>query len=160
MAAVSGILAGLIEREKTGRGRKLEISIAQTMHSWLAIPLSHLAATGREPGRQWWNGAHPFYSLYATKDGEKLAVAGIESGFALSLLDLLGLAKLRPLAENPLKNAVALSAALKRAFRSATLAQWKERLSGKDVCVTPVYGLAEASARLRTSVRPARKETP
>lgn len=159
MAAVSGILAALLAREKTGRGRHVEVSMAQTMHSLLAVPLAYRAATGREPGRQWWNGAHPFYGLYKTKDGETLAVAGIESGFALSLLDLLGLARLREAAGAPLENAEILREELARAFGAATLAEWEQRLAGKDLCVTPVYGLGEAAERLK-SPRPLVKKRP
>lgn len=160
MGAVSGILAALLSREATGEGRRLEISMAQAAHSLLAIPLSHLVATGKEPGRQWWSGGHPFYGLYETKDGARLAVGAIESGFALSLLDLLGLGGLKELAASPMENARALGDALEQAFKSATLAEWKTRLAGKDVCVTPVYGLAEAYQSFGTAERPERTNKP
>jgi alpha-methylacyl-CoA racemase len=160
MGAVSGVLAALLEREKTGVGRKVEISMTQAVHSWLAIPLSYWAATGREPGVQWWNGGHPFYGLYETKDGKRLAVGAVESGFALGLLDLLGLSRLRDLAAAPLDNAPALRSALARAFKASTLAVWKERLAGKDVCVSPVYGLREASELLNLVKPPARTKKP
>jgi alpha-methylacyl-CoA racemase len=160
MAAVSGIVAALLERERTRRGRRVSVSMAQAVHSWLAIPLSYSAATGREPGVQWWNGAHPFYGLYETKDGKRLAVGAVESGFALGLLDLLGLAGLRDLAAEPLKNAAPLRAALARAFKAETLSVWKKRLTGKDVCVSPVYGLGEASERMSPLKPPARTKKP
>jgi crotonobetainyl-CoA:carnitine CoA-transferase CaiB-like acyl-CoA transferase len=91
MAAVSGILAALLERQKTGRGRRLNVAMAESFHSWLAIPLAELAATGEDPSLQprWWNGGHPFYRLYDTADGRKLAVAAVEKGFAVALLDAL-----------------------------------------------------------------------
>src|SRR3989338_389969 len=146
MAGVSGILAALLELQKTGKGRHVRISLADTLHSWLSLPLGYLRSTGEDPGKssQWWVGAQPFYRLYDTQDGRKIAVAAVEKGFAIALLDLLGLCAIRDLADDPMANASRLIAELERAFSSATLAQWEDRLKDKDVCVTPVYTLIEA----------------
>ncbi len=144
MAAVTGILAALLE----GKGRHIQVSITDALHSWQAIPLGHLAATGEDPGlkSQWWTGAHPFYRLYDTQDGGKLAVGAMEKGFSLSLLELLGLSALKGLADDALKNEDVLSKALAEAFRSAPLSEWERRLEGKDVCVTPVRTLSQSAA--------------
>jgi crotonobetainyl-CoA:carnitine CoA-transferase CaiB-like acyl-CoA transferase len=157
MAAVAGILAALLERSKTGKGRRVAVSMAEAIHSWLAIPLGHLAA-GEDPSLtpQWWNGGHPFYRLYGCAGGGKLAVAAVEKGFALALLDELGLAELKPLADDPMGHAERLSSELAKIFREAGRDEWEQRLEGKDVCVTGVYSLREAAAaldRIRTPVR-------
>ncbi|MBI5631601.1 MAG: CoA transferase [Elusimicrobia bacterium] len=146
MGAVSGILAALLERGQTGKGRQLQLSLAQAVHSWLVIPLGHLKATGKDPslGRFWWNGAHPFYRLYRAKDGRELAVAAVEKGFAVSLLDCLGLSRLRNLADDPMRHRARLSGAMSRVFRTAALKEWESRFKGKDFCVSPVRFLAEA----------------
>lgn len=153
MAAVAGILAALLE----GRGRHVRISLSGTVHSLLPVPLSELAATGEDPSLipRWWKGDHPFYRLYATSDGRQLAVGALEKGFAFSLLDALGLGELKGLAARPEENAAALGAALERAFAERTLAEWEARLETLDVCVTPVYRLAEAAAFLARIRRPA-----
>jgi len=152
MAATNGILAALIERQKTKRGRHLQISITGAMHSWLVIPLGTLRATGEDPslGKFWWNGSHPFYRLYDTKDGRKLAVAAIEKAFALSLLDALKLPALKPLADDPMANAEKLTNTLQEIFLTATMSQWEENLKDTDCCVTGVYGLKEAVLRKET----------
>ena len=157
MAAVSGILAGLLESRARGRGRHLKISLAASIHSWLTIPLASWAATGKEtaPRSEWWNGAHPFYRLYPTKDARHLAVAALEPVFYRSLLDALDLGSLKELAGDARANAGALSAALAEKFASATMTEWESRLAGKDLCVTPVLSLGE-SARLWGSTRPSR----
>jgi crotonobetainyl-CoA:carnitine CoA-transferase CaiB-like acyl-CoA transferase len=169
MAAVSGILAALLERQKTKRGRWIKVSMAQAIHSWLAIPLAELAASGEDPSLQsrWWNGGNPFYRLYEAADGRKLAVAAVEKGFALTLLDAIGLTDLKSLADDPLAHTHKLSDAMTQVFARLPAADWEKRLEGKDVCVTAVNGLkeaAEALARIRTFVpgparsrRPARK---
>lgn len=146
MAAVTSVLAALLERETTGQGRRVEVSMAQTAHSLLPVPLGELRAEAADPGRggRWWDGSHPFYRLYAAADGAWLAVAALEKPFALSLLEALALGTLSPLADDPLANAGPLAEALGRAFRSAPAQEWVRRLADKDVCVTRVNRLAEA----------------
>jgi len=153
MAAVSGIFAALLERDQPRRGRRIRISMTDAMHSWLVAALGHWRATGEDTGRgrHWWNGAHPFYRLYETKDGALLAVAALEKGFSLALLDILGLAGFKPLADDPLKNAAALSKKIQKVFKSADRKEWMKRFAAKDVCVTPVLSLAEAARFLRES---------
>ena len=48
MYAYSGILAALLQREKTGRGRRLEIAMIDTMAEWMGFPL-YYAFGGQEP---------------------------------------------------------------------------------------------------------------
>lgn len=162
LAATAAILAALVERGETGRGRRLAVSMAETAHSLLPVAMSEAVAEGKDPdGRRWWNGTHPFYRLYETADGRWLAVAALEKPFALSLLEAVGLAELRPLAEDPLAHADVLCAELGRVLRGAAAAQWEERLKDKDVCVTTVLGLSEARAfmeRLREPVAETARE--
>lgn len=155
LAAVSGILAALVERGATGRGKRVSVSMAEAVHSLLPVPLGEALAEGKDPeGPRWWNGEHPFYRLYETADGRRLAVAALEKPFALSLLDALGLESLRELADDPLAHAEALTAGLSRVLRGATAAEWEERLKDKDVCVTKVLGLGEARAFMDELRRP------
>lgn len=146
MAAVTAVLAALLERQSTGRGRRVEVSMAETAHSLLPVALGELKAGSPDPGAggAWWDGSHPFYRLYQAADGAWLAVAALEKPFALSLLEALGLGVLVPLADDPLGNAGTLAGELEKAFRGADAAAWVERLKGKDVCVTRVNRLPEA----------------
>lgn len=151
MSALSAILAALLERQATKKGRHLQIAITSALHSWFSIPLGYLTATGEDPslGAHWWTGGHPFYRLYDTQDGRKLAIGALEKGFAVSLLDALGLHELRDLVgdEDP-GHAETLRQALQKVFFTATLSEWEERFADKDFCATPVYTLKEAAARL------------
>ncbi|MEK7269576.1 MAG: CoA transferase [Planctomycetota bacterium] len=147
LAAVSSIMAALVERQRTGRGRHVQISISEAAHSWLPVALGELRAEGRDPSgsTRWWNGRHPFYRLYETADGGRLAVAALEKPVALSLLDALGLGELRALLDDSAANAERLISELSRLLRTATAQEWSRRLQGKDVCVTPVYDIEQAA---------------
>jgi len=161
LAATAAILAALVERGETGRGRRLSISMAETIHSLLPVPLAEAHAEGNHPdGPRWWNGAHPFYRLYETADGRWLAVAALEKPFALSLLDALGLTTLRPLADDPLTHAGTLTAQLTRVLLGASAAEWEGRLADKDVCVTTVLTLSEARDFMEHLRKPVPEPTP
>lgn len=51
MYAYSGILAALIERGKTGRGRRVEISMLEAMTEWMGYPLYYSIDGQPPPGR-------------------------------------------------------------------------------------------------------------
>jgi crotonobetainyl-CoA:carnitine CoA-transferase CaiB-like acyl-CoA transferase len=161
LAAVAAVLAALVERGATGRGKRVAVAMAETVHSLLPIPLGELLAEGEEPaGPRWWDGSHPFYRLYKTKDARWLAVAALEKSFSLSLLDALGLESLRPLADDAMANADRLAAELARVFAGATAADWEKRLEDKDVCVTRALGLGEAREFMRRQREPAPHAAP
>lgn len=126
MEAVSGILAALLE----GRGRHLKISLTDALNAAIVLP--------RLEGAPWWDGSHPFYRVYETKDGGYLAVAAVEPNFRSALLHFLGLPA------EPQDPAAVLAAA----FSRLPLSEWKKRLEGRDLCVTPVLSLAEAAVFL------------
>nr|HET7860531.1 CaiB/BaiF CoA-transferase family protein [Caldimonas sp.] len=48
MYAYSGILAALLERERTGRGRRIDVSMLESMVEWMGYPL-YYAFDGAEP---------------------------------------------------------------------------------------------------------------
>lgn len=145
--AAAAILAALLDRERSKKGRHIDISLADSVLSWLVLPAGHYRATGENPplkGR-WWNGSHPFYRIYRTKDGRHLAVGALERGFAGNLLRQMGLEDLeeklgRRFDQFPREIAETLEAA----FSKKTLQEWMEAFDGKDVCVTPVLSMEEA----------------
>lgn len=51
MYAYSGILAALLERARTGRGRRVEVAMIDTMMEWMSFPL-YYAYKGQQPPRR------------------------------------------------------------------------------------------------------------
>jgi alpha-methylacyl-CoA racemase len=152
LGAVTQILAALLERERTGRGAHVVVSMAHGSHRLAAHRL------GGEPVPRLLTGGLACYRIYATADGRHLTVAALEPKFFARLCELIGrpeLAERQYAAEQE-----ELAAELAAVFAQRPLAGWLELCDGEDVCVGPVATLAEAAADLGTARPPGRAPAP
>jgi alpha-methylacyl-CoA racemase len=134
--AVIEILAALLERERTGLGARVVVSMTHEAH---ALAAHRLAG---EPLPRLLTGGAACYRIYETADGRHLTVAALEPRFWRNLCDLLDRPELADRAFEP------DLPELTELFRSRTLDEWRASLEGKDTCVGPVLTLAEAAAEL------------
>jgi len=136
-AAVIEILAALYERERSGSGSRIVVSMTHGAHRLAAHRL------GGEPVPRLLTGGAACYRIYETADGRHLTVAALEPKFWRNLCALLDRPDLDDRAyESELPELADL-------FRSRPLAEWLALLEGKDTCVGPVLTLEEAAAQLR-----------
>jgi alpha-methylacyl-CoA racemase len=138
LSAVVEILAALLERERTGRGARLTISMTHNSHRLAAHRLHG------EPERML-TGGLACYRLYETADGRWLTIAALEPKFWSRLCVVIGRADLTERHFNP--DQEALAAELADLFRARSLADWLELFDGEDVMAGPVSTLAEAAER-------------
>jgi crotonobetainyl-CoA:carnitine CoA-transferase CaiB-like acyl-CoA transferase len=145
--AVLEILAALLERERTGRGRHIVVSMTHNAHRLAAHRLQG------EPERTL-TGGLACYRIYATADGRFLTITAVEPKFWRRLCELIGR---EGLVERQYDgDQEALAGDLAEVFRARALAEWLELFEGEDVMAGPVATLTEAAARLgRTSSRDA-----
>lgn len=143
LGAVVEILAALLERERSGRGRHLVVSMTHGSHRLAAHRL------GGEPVPRLLTGGLASYAIYATADGRHLTVAPLEPKFFARLCELVG----RPELVERQYDADAqdeLSAELAAVFAGRPLADWLELFEHEDVCVGPVATLEEAASEFAT----------
>ena len=141
--ALVNILLALLQREKTGEGRHIDISMSENLLPFIYWALGNAQAFGRwpVPGGETVTGDTPRYQIYKTKDGRHLACAALEEKFWANFTEVIGLAsELRHEGAEPA--AVKAAVAGKIAMRSA--ADWKKAFSGIDVCCSIVASLEEA----------------
>ena len=140
LGAVTQILAALLERERTGAGARLVVSMTQRAHDLVAHRL------GGDPRPRFLTGSLACYGAYETADGRHLTVGALEVPFFARLCEVLGrpeLAARQYAAEQePLREKLA------EAFATRTLAEWLALFEDEDVCVGPVATLEEAHADL------------
>ncbi len=138
LSAVAEILAALLERERTGLGRRLVISMTHGAHSLAAHRL------GGEPVPRLLTGGLACYRIYGTADGRFLTVAALEPHFFRGLCERIERPELVGLHMDPAAQE-RLAEELAEVFASRPLAAWLELFEGEDVAVGPVATLAEAT---------------
>jgi crotonobetainyl-CoA:carnitine CoA-transferase CaiB-like acyl-CoA transferase len=83
MYAVSAILAALYERDRSGLGQYIDLSLLDTQVAWLANQNLNYLVSGQPPQRQ--GTAHPNivpYQAFATADGHLMLAVGNDAQFA------------------------------------------------------------------------------
>jgi len=138
LAAVNAILAGLLERERTGRGRHVVVSMTHGSHSLVGHRL------GGEPIERLLTGGLACYAVYATADGRHLTVAALEPKFFRRLCEVIGRPELAD-RQYDADAQDALARELAEAFAGRPLGAWLNLFEGEDVCVGPVATLEEAA---------------
>jgi alpha-methylacyl-CoA racemase len=139
LAAVAEILAALLERERTGRGRRIEISMTHGAHRFAAHRL------GGEPIPRLLTGGLACYAIYETLDGRHVTVTAVEPKFFRRLCELLDRQELVERQYDP-QAQEELAAVLAATFTSKPLATWLELFDHEDVMVGPVATLEEAAS--------------
>jgi alpha-methylacyl-CoA racemase len=127
------ILAALLQRDRTGEGAAIDISIHEAAMAWSMFP-----TTG--------DLANACYTVYETADGQWLALGALEPKFWAGFCERIGRADLTPLqhAEGEARAQVLLE--VREAMRSRTRDEWLARFADADVCLTTIYKPDEVSA--------------
>ena len=138
LTAVTQILAALLDRERTGRGARLVVSMTHGAHRFVAHRLHG------EPVPRLLTGGLACYRVYPTADGRWLTVGALEAKFFARLCELLDLPHLAERQFGDDQEAVA--GELGRAIAGRPLVEWLELFDGEDVSAGPVWTLQEAAA--------------
>lgn len=159
MLLAVGILAALLERERTGRGRLVETSLFEAGIVFTYWQSAIALATGEAPGPL--GSAHPLsapYEAFPTADGRWIVVGGANQANWRRLCGILGAAAL---ADDPrfatnadrMRNLVELRRILADLFRRRPAAEWLARLDEAGVPAGPVHDILEMLADPQTRAR-------
>lgn len=144
---VIGILAALLERERSGRGQVIDAAMVDGSSSLIAMYWA-LAERGRWSPRRGTNvtdGGAPFYDTYRCADGRYVAVGAVEPKFYAQLLDRLGLDPAALPDQMDESKWPVMRELFAEVFMSRDRDVWASVFAGSDACVTPVLGLSEAA---------------
>ncbi len=145
--AVIGILSAVIERQRSGLGQHIDISMTDCAFTLNNMAASAQVAGGEEqaPEAATLNGGS-YYDYFKTQDGRYISVGSLEPQFMLGLSAALALPVL---AEKGASMFPEDRAAVKQAVADAIAAQpyahWLQVFATLDVCVEPVLSLKEAA---------------
>jgi alpha-methylacyl-CoA racemase len=139
-----GILAALYEREKSGRGQQVDVSMCEGALAFLIPDLGNFDASGHAPrrGGELLNGGAACYGIYRTKDNRFLSLGALEPKFYSAFNQAIG----RPVDLSELVGDEAMQARVRGEIQSIleqkTRDEWEQILVG-DVCVEPVLAADE-----------------
>ncbi|MER1958767.1 MAG: CaiB/BaiF CoA-transferase family protein [Solibacillus sp.] len=147
MHAAVGILAAALHREKTGKGKFIDVSMTDAMFAMNALYGAQYFGSGRapQPEEEILNGG-TFYDYYRTKDGRYFSVGSLEPQFRKLLCEALDIPELIDSTFNgSAYTQQRFKEAVKDAFCSKTFNQWLE-IFNEDFhgCVEPVLTFDEA----------------
>ena len=146
MLLAFGIVAGLFEAGRSGRGQVLDAAMLDG--SLLLGSLFHgLRQTGRwrdEREANRLDGGAPYYGTYETADGKWVAIAANEPKFYAVLLDTLGLAGEELPEQQDERGWPELRRRFAAVFRTKTRDHWAEIFRARETCFAPVLTLDEA----------------
>ncbi|MBA3375429.1 MAG: CoA transferase [Actinobacteria bacterium] len=148
MWAALGIVAALLERERTGAGVEVDTSLYETALGYIGYHLVGFLADGTVPKGE--GTAFPMvapYQVFPTEDGALMVASGNDRLF-LTLCEALELPELAVdsrFRTNPdrVSNREPLIALLSERLRGGTTAAWQELLSSAGVPVAPVANVAD-----------------
>ncbi len=147
LTAAMTICAALFDAQRSGRGRHLDVAMADGVLAHAVVPLGTLTAHGatRRAGHDTLSGGLACYGQYRTRDGRRMAVGALEAKFWGPLCDALGHPELKAChrSGDPATEA-RTRAVLERVFASRSQAEWVQALAGVDCCTSPVLPLEEA----------------
>ena len=152
MAAV-GILAALRERERSGAGQVVDISMFDGALSWLSMVIARFFCEKQVPerGELELAGGILCYFPYKTKGGDWVSLGALEPKFWQNWCDGVGRPELKEKQfEHPSSEAGKKVAAI---FRRRTREEWTAFAAEHDCCLEPVLDLEEALAHEQTIAR-------
>ncbi|WP_046467992.1 CaiB/BaiF CoA transferase family protein [Allosalinactinospora lopnorensis] len=149
MWAAIGLLAALRERERTGRGQWVDVSLLDGQIAWLTYVAAGYFASGEVPER--YGAAHPSivpYQAFPAADRQIMVAAG-NDGLWRRFAETVGLAHL---VDEPrfagnsdrVRNRDALVPLIEEALSARTAEEWTARLSEAGVPAGPINNVEQA----------------
>jgi crotonobetainyl-CoA:carnitine CoA-transferase CaiB-like acyl-CoA transferase len=149
MFTAHAILASLLERNRTGCGRVIDVSLNDSLLALHTYQAGRFFATGVPPGREGnFHATIVPYGMYATADGHINIGVGSDDQFrrfceALEAPELDGDDRFRTNAQRQ-RSRAHLNAELEGRLRTRPSADWLERFERAGIPAGPIYDLKQA----------------
>ncbi|MBL4869102.1 MAG: CoA transferase, partial [Pseudomonadales bacterium] len=142
-----GVLAGVIEAQKSGKGQVVDCAMTDGSASLMAMfyGMKGMGRWSEERGTNMIDGGSHFYTVYKTKDDNYISVGSIEPKFYQELLEKSGLAEDASLPKQLDESGWAImKEKLTAIFLSKTRTEWCDIMEGSDVCFAPILNMEES----------------
>lgn len=155
MFLIFGVLAALLERQRSGKGQVVDAAIVDGVPAMLGI-FHQLLHQGVWDGRREHNmldGGAPYYRCYETKDGKAVAVGSLEPQFFAEMCEKAGVEHVSPRDQLDKAGWPRLAESYAEVFRTRTRDEWADIFADSDGCVAPVLGWDEVENHPHNAAR-------
>ncbi len=145
MFLVMGLLAALLEAQKSGKGQVIDVAMTDGSAMLMSLfnSLHSIGLWSTNQGQNMLDGGAHFYDVYETKDGKYVSIGSIEPQFYMLLMQKMDLPpEFR--VQMDANKWPELKEQLTAIFQTKTRDEWCELLEGTDVCFAPVLDYMEA----------------
>ncbi len=159
MFLVAGVLAAIVEAQRTGSGQVVDVAMIDGAISLMSMFLA-LRQNGRWDATRESNfidGGAPYYRCYSCSDGRFVAVGAIEPQFFRALLAGLGIAD-DAFQQNDRSFWRTMTNAFAERFATRSRDEWAALFAETDACVSPVLDMLEAARHPHNVARRAHVE--
>ena len=148
LSAAMGILAALVDVQRSGQGRYIDVSMTDCVLSHAVTPFAAMLAgeQSRPNIREQLTGTLPCYGIYKTSDNRYMALGALELKFWQAFCEAVARPDLVSRHIVYGQEAERVRAEVAAIFASQTQAHWVEQLQNVDCCASPVLTIEEAVA--------------
>jgi crotonobetainyl-CoA:carnitine CoA-transferase CaiB-like acyl-CoA transferase len=140
MMAAIAILAAAIHREKTGEGQFLDISMMDSVVSWLSIHAGKYFMDGEllKRGDMLLTGRYACYQVYPTKDGRHMSLGTLEPKFWKNFCEAVGRRDLMDKQFIEGEEQLRIIEEIQNLFKTKTQEEWVDFFKNADACCEPI----------------------
>jgi crotonobetainyl-CoA:carnitine CoA-transferase CaiB-like acyl-CoA transferase len=145
MMAAIAILAAAIHRQMTGEGQFLDISMTDSVVSWLSVHAAKYFMDG-EPlkrGDMPLTGRYACYHVYLTKDGRHMSLGALEPKFWKNFCEAIGRRDLTDAQFIEGEERFRVIAEIQNLFKTKTQREWVDFFKAVDACCEPILTFEE-----------------
>jgi crotonobetainyl-CoA:carnitine CoA-transferase CaiB-like acyl-CoA transferase len=142
LLALGGLLAAVIQRERTGQGQLVDVAMFDGSLSLATMVLAGVTAGLEEPrpGGMTLNGRYPCYGVYRCAEGGWMSLGALEPKFWGNFCAAVERPDLLPRQFGGAEDIAQVG----EIFAGRSRGEWTALLSSHDCCCEPVLGLEEA----------------
>lgn len=146
MLLAYGIVCGLIEAQRSGKGQVVDAAMVDGTAALMALFFGRLSDEryGSERGTNILDSGAHFYDTYETQDGKYIAIGAIEPQFYAKLIEKTGLDPVRFADQMNRNRWPEYKEEMIRVFKTKTRDEWCTIMEGSDACFAPVLSMREA----------------
>lgn len=145
MMAAIAILAAAVHREKTGKGQFLDVSMMDSVVSWLSIHAVKYFMDGEllKRGDMPLTGRYACYQVYPTKDGRHMSLGALEPKFWKNFCEAIGRRDLFDKQFIEGAERLRIIEEIQKLFKTKTQQEWVDFFKDVDACCEPVLTFEE-----------------